>query len=142
MRFITVNRVPDGPWRLPNAIIGIIFAILVPVLLGFTNGKDPSGYWSLSFLFVTAVVAFIWFLFSLFDTYHREGLPWFHPVPNWPWCFCFWLLSFSLMCLDLSRARLEKDFHNHLWSNPLKFSLMVWGVIALIQYLRLRIQPD
>lgn len=139
MKFISVDKAPETPWRRPNAALGILLSFLIPYLLAFTNGNNPSNYWSLSFIFVTAVVTFVWFLFSVLDTWRREGLPWFHPLPNWPWCFCFWLFSLSMFCLDFSRARLQNDFSLHFWSNPLKFSLMFWGILAFIQYLRLRI---
>jgi len=127
------------PGRRTNTAIGLFLSVLIPFLLGLTNGKNPSDYWPLSFIFVTAVVTFIWAIFSAHDTYRREGLPDFHPLPNWPWCFCFWLLSISLFCLDACRARIQRDFHVHPWGNSLKFSLAFWGVLALIQYLRFRI---
>lgn len=124
-----------------NFLVGMLFLIFAPYLISLTGGSDPSALWPVSFLFITAIVTFLWAVVSIVDTYKREGLPHFNPFPAWPWCFVFWLLSISGFTLDASRARLEEDFHVHIIGNTLKFSLALWGVISFIQYIRFRF-PD
>jgi hypothetical protein len=123
-----------------NFVCGLIVFILAPYLLSLTNGKDPSNYWPLSFLFVTAIITFVWGVISVIDTYEREGLPYFTPLPQWPWCFAIWLLSISFFCLDGCRARIQLDFKPHALGNALKFNVALWGVLAFVQYVKLRIE--
>lgn len=127
------------PLKIVNFVCGLIVFTLSPYLLSLTNGPNPSNYWPLSFLFITALTTFIWTVISVKDTYEREGLPYFTPLPQWPWCFAFWLLSISFFSVDACRARIQQDYTVHSYSNALKFNLALWGILALIQYIKLRI---